>query len=726
MLKMVGRVVPNAPRRFEDKPLYQVGLIAFCLMAAFSASAYVKNGSTATVNSKNMSNTDALADLQAALDDKDVSTVIVTGTIKLEDNTYLSANSVAKGERKVVQVENPFIPENGKITLTKSSGSNLLDTIETPEVGSYSTYKLFEIPNYCNVVISNITLMGGFEGKRTVDGDAVSTGGIDNYGHLTMYDVDITRTGTALLNRPNATAVLVDCNIVRNANWYGGGILNFATPSGNSYINGGTVIMDRCSLTENQSLGPSHGGGAAENQGNMYLNNCIVANNASTEIGGGINNCKGGDLYVMNCTFTGNITTSDEFGITAGGAIGNAGGAGNVYIANSILAHNGYDAGGYVDESSLGRYEGSTSEHYCHLANTAIDATAGMDRLDATNLTVKIEGLFNGYSENGIIASGGDNYDDEGVIRSSNFTHPLVAHPDVDDPYGLAPQMMSVETNHYVFTLAVDTYFDYSAVLAGESKTPYMGYKVGDEIVKLGGNNSDVLLPNDESMLVTVTFSGESRLPDADGYQRNVIGAATVEPLKNVKDPLPPGVFEVRLGQFTGGQVSGVTVYGDSYISNSLVTVHAMAESAHYLNGWMINDVVVPDTAQQYIFSFTVYTNIVITPIFQPVVTQIYRARQRYPWNNLVDIDYSVAETNAVRYRLVFLATYEENGVTNTIQLKTFRKNANVQELQRLGQREDLHRAGDHRVTWDSAADGVDLKGKKVHYRALACEGEER
>jgi hypothetical protein len=253
-----------------------------------------------------------------------------------------------------------------------------------------------------------------------------------------------------------------------------------------------------------------------------------------------------------------------------------------------------------------------------------------------------------------------------------------------------------------------------------------MGYKVGDEIVKLGGNNSDVLLPNDESMLVTVTFSGESRLPDSDGYQRNVIGAATVEPLKNVKDPLPPGVFEVRLGQFTGGQVSGVTVYGDSYISNSLVTVHAMAESAHYLNGWMINDVVVPDTAQQYIFSFTVYTNIVITPIFQSVVTQIYRARQRYPWNNLVDIDYSVAETNAVRYRLVFLATYEENGVTNTIQLKTFRKNANVQELQRLGQREDLHRAGDHRVTWDSAADGVDLKGKKVHYRALACEGEER
>ena len=543
-----------------------------------------------------------------------------------------------------------------------------------------------------------------------------------------MYEVDITRTGTALLNRPGATAVLADCNIVRNANWYGGGILNFAEAysygGGTAYRNGGVLVMDRCSLTENESLGPTHGGGAAENQGYMYLNNCIVANNASTEIGGGINNCKGGDLYVMNCTFTGNITTSDDYGVTAGGAIGNAGGAGNVYIANSILAHNGYDTGEYVNNSSLGRYEGASYEHYCHVANTVIDATAGMDRLDATNITVNVEGLFAGYREDGIVAAGGDP-DEDGINRSSDFLHPdVVADPyEGDLPYEYAPKMQSVETNHYVFTMAVDTYFDYSAILSGTGSKPSMGYKSGDQIVMLG-NGDGVLLP-DSDMLVTVTFNGDSRLPE-DGYQRNVMGAATIEPLKNPETPLKPGVFLVKLGKFTGGQVSGVTVYGDSYISNSVVTVHAMAESAHYLNGWMINGEVVADTAQQYVFSFAVTTNITLTPIFQPVITQIYRARQRYPWNNLVDIDYSVAETNAVRYRLVFLATYEENGKTNTIQLKTFRKNANVDEVQRLGNRADLHRAGDHRVTWDSAADGIELKGKKVHYRALACEGEER
>ena len=712
----------NAECRGVAALFRRMALFVLC-MSAFSVLATDEtDGVSSTVR------VGTLQELQNALDDENVSTIIVTKTIELTDGTYLSANSRADGRsRKIVQVESPFLPDTGKVTLKANNGT--YNEILSPEAGTYSTYNLFDIQENSRVVISNITLMGGFEGSRIVDGDSASTGGIDNKGHLTMYEVDITRTGTALLNQPGARAVLVDCNIVRNANWYGGGILNFAEAysygGGTAYRNGGVLVMDRCSLTENESLGPTHGGGAAENQGYMYLNNCIVANNASTEIGGGINNCKGGDLYVMNCSFTGNITTSDDYGVTAGGAIGNAGGAGNVYIANSILAHNGYDTGEYVNNSSLGRYEGASYEHYCHVANTVIDATAGMDRLDATNITVNVEGLFAGYREDGIVAAGGDP-DEDGINRSSDFLHPdVVADPyEGDLPYEYAPKMQSVETNHYVFTMAVDTYFDYSAILSGTGTKPSMGYKSGDQIVMLG-NSDGVLLP-DEDMLVTVTFNGDSRLPDDDGYQRNVMGAATIAPLKNPETPLKPGVFLVKLGKFTGGQVSGVTVYGDSYISNSVVTVHAMAESAHYLNGWIINDEVVADTAQQYVFSFTVTTNITLTPIFQPVITQIYRARQRYPWNNLVDIDYSVAETNAVKYRLVFLATYEENGKTNTIQLKTFRKNANVDEVQRLGNREDLHRAGDHRVTWDSAADGIELKGKKVHYRALACEGEER
>ena len=701
----------------------RVFLLLVILPVWTALGAYTVNNGVATVTVPNPSNEAqnlaALADLQAALDDESVKTVIITHTITLPNGTYLSAGPTSP--KKVVQVANPFLPENGKVTLTTSSTAEdaQLDTILTPEANTYSTYNLFDITDDARVTISNITLMGGFEGSRNVSGDVATTGGIDNYGTLELYDVDITRTGTALLNRPGSTAVLADCNIVRNANWYGGGILNFAeaysTSGGTAYRNGGTLIMDRCSLTENESLGPSHGGGAAENQGYMYLNNCIVANNASTEIGGGINNCKGGQLYVMNSTFTGNITTADEYGVTAGGAIGNAGEAGNVYVVNSVFAHNGYDYGEYVNPSSIGRYKDSTDEHLCHLANTVIDATAGMDRLDATNVTVKYDGLFNGYSEGGIVAAGG-HIDVNGVKYSSDFTHPLVSAPK-DDPYRYAHTMTSVETNHYMFTLSVYTYFDYSGILNGTAVKPHMGYNNGEAIVVLG---KDTITPS-ENMIVDETFDKEKkRLP------HNMMGAGWIDPKLDPEKPADPNIFEVRLGNFTGGKVSGVTVYGDSYISNSVVTVHAMADSAYYLNGWIINGEVVKDSAQKYVFSFVVTESIVIVPIFQPVETKIHRARQRYPWNNLVDIDYSVAETNATRYRLVFLATYEENGVTNTIQLRTFRKNANVNETQRLGDREDLHRSGEHRVTWDSAADGVEIKGKKVFYRALACEGEER
>ena len=665
-----------------------------CLAVFLAYGAYTIENDVAVVST--------LEDLQSALDNDDVSIVKVTKTLQLTNGTYLcSSVRTATGKRKVVQVMEPFLPESGKVTV---SGDSL---VEPTIVQGENDYNLFTVPAGATVTISNLTLKGGFTGSVTA-GYTGSTGGIDNYGSLQLIDTVITQTGTALLNRPGASSVLVDCNIVRNANWFGGGILNLGEEENGSFKNGGTVILDRCSLTENESLGSSHGGGAAENQGLMCLNNCVVANNASTEIGGGINNCKGGTLYVMNSTFTGNVTTSKEYDVSAGGAIGNAGGAGHVYIVNSILANNGYDNGNYVSKSCLGRYDDSTDPHACKLVNTVIGATAGMDRIDATNSSAHVDGLFSGYAESGIVAAGGQHNG-----YSSDFPHPNVI--DKKDEYAYAPVMVQVDTNHYLCTLSVATYFDYSTVLSGGK--PSMAYALEDgKLVTLG---PDVAAAN-EKMLVDVTFDGGSRVP------ANAIGAVAVKWKTEEEKPSQPGIFEVRLGEFTGGRVSGVTIYGDSYISNSMVTVHAVADSAHYLDGWIINKNKVEDSEQQYVFTFSVYTNITITPVFAPVVTQVYGARQRYPWNNLVDIDYSVSEEDAVKYRLVFIATYEEGGVTNTIQLRSFVRNDDVSVPQRLGDRPDLHRSGDHRVTWDSAADGVRLKGKKLSYRVLACEGDER
>lgn len=690
------------------KRILSVVLCVFTVLAA-SAAVEVVNATTVKVST--------LADLDTALSSDEISTIIVTRCITLSNGTVLDG-LLSTGEKKTIQVEKPFLPEDGKVRIS-TVGSTV--QMVSPADGDYSEYNLFLVPQGSKVQIHNVTLMGGFTGTRTVANNP-SVGGIDNYGFLEMNGVDMLRTGTALLNRPGSRALLVSCNIVRNANWYGGGILNFSQEdsASDSYINGGVLIMDRCSLTENESLGPEHGGGAAENQGLMCLNNCVVANNASTEIGGGINNCKGGRLFVMNSVFTGNITTSAAYGTLAGGAIGNAGGASHVHIVNSILAYNGYDDGESVSASSLARYS-EAEEVHCTMLHSIYDAISGLPAIDTTGTTKEYSDIFAGVHNTGIVAAGSTGTDGE----TSPFDHPLVSRSETDsDSWSLAPVMLPQKEDHYVYQLAVTTYFDYSGFF-NDTMTIAMAYKEGDEVKPLG---EAIGIPeNLEESRVTESFDGSSRDPV------NFIGAGFVKLSSEEQgEDEEIALFYVQLGQFTGGRVSGVTIYKDSYRSNSIVTVHGIPDSAYYLDGWKINGEVIPNTERLYIFSFTVTTNILISPIFIPVQTKIIKVQQRYPWNNLVDIDYSVSEKDAVDYRLVFIATYiDENGVERNLQLKSFVNNSGKDdegryEEQRLGLKANLRKAGEHRVTWDSAKDGVRLKNGSISLRLIACQGDER
>ena len=690
----------------------KVALSVLCMTVTVTVSAAIETVNETTVR------VETLDDLKTALQDPAIETIIVRKCITLENGTELDGQTTGT-KNKTIQVEVPFLPADGRVRIGLAADGKTTQIIEPAE--GYSTYNLFKIEAGSKVTIKHVTLMGGFTGSRTV-GDDPSVGGIDNYGYLEMIGVDMLRTGTALLNRPNARALLEKCNIVRNANWYGGGILNFSQRDGDTdnYINGGTLIMEGCSLTENESLGPAHGGGAAENQGLMLLNNCVVANNASTEIGGGINNCKGGDLFVMNSTFTGNITTSEEYGTMAGGAIGNAGGASHVHIVNSILTYNGYDDGEAVVSSSLGRYS-EAQEVHSTMQHSVYDAVSGLPQIDMTGTTKEYQGIFSSVQSSGIIAAGATGQD--GI--TSSFDHPLVSRTETDsDSWSLSPVMLSQQTNHYIFANSVTTYFEYKGIF-NEPMHIHMAYETNGVVVALG---EKVTVPPDnelEASKVKVGFDGKSRT------ENNFIGASGVSVIEKEEEREDITLFVVKLGDFTGGRVSGVTVYNDSYRSNSVVTVHGIPDSAHYLDGWIINGEKVHDSEQQYIFSFTVTCDITITPIFTPVETKIIRVRQRYPWNNLVDIDYSVSEKDAVDYRLVFIASYTEGGTNVTKQLKSFIKNSGKNEQgkfeeQRLGWKADLRKAGEHRVTWDSAKDGVRLKGAPIALQLMACEGDER
>ncbi len=679
-----------------------------CLSLAFAAVAET----TVTVST--------LDELQNALARKDVETIVLSNTLDLPDGTVLNSDTTP---RKVIQVEKPFLPEDGKveidITYNEDTGVTTGSELVSPTNGAYSTYNLFNIAENCHVVISNVTLMGGFKGSRTAD-YTVTTGGIDNKGHLEMVGVDMLRTGTALVNHIGARASLFHCNVVRNANWYGGGILNLgADTDATDASSNGYIVLDCCSLTQNQSLGPAHGGGAAENQGLMVLNNCVVANNVSTEIGGGINNCKGGFLYVLNSTLVGNITTSSAYGTSAGGAIGNASGAGEVHIVNSIMAYNGYDNGSFVEASSLGRYEGSTDNPSCSIVSSVYDDVAGITVNIATNSTKDISGLIGSLdSEHGISAAGTTN----GV--TSAFTHPLLTSTDSTDPWALQPQMENLTEGHYLVGNATPTYLDYSKLFT-DGTLIVAAYGESDDLTLLCPSGGDETIVTEE-MLVTMTFDGSTRNPNSIGSGK----VAIVTPGTGGDEVLAPNLFWVMLGDFTGGRVSGATIYRDSYESNTIVTVRAQPTSAYYLDGWMINDKEIPNTAQQHLFSFTLTTNVVVTPIFRPVETKIVRVRQRYPWNNLVDIDYLLEEKHAKDYRLVFMGSYETSpGVTNHFQLKSFVHRETPQEAYRslrVGEEDPLRQHGSHRITWDSAKDGIKLKDKKVQFRLWACEGVEQ
>ena len=118
-----------------------------CACAGFFASAaedYTVEAGVVTLDVKKLGNDKALEVLKKALDNSDVRKIILTDTIKLSGMHYISSDSESR-EKKIIQVEKPFLPESGKVLLTASGTDGKLDTIESPAEDEYSNYKLFEI-----------------------------------------------------------------------------------------------------------------------------------------------------------------------------------------------------------------------------------------------------------------------------------------------------------------------------------------------------------------------------------------------------------------------------------------------------------------------------------------------------------------------------------------------------------------------------------------------------
>lgn len=299
------------------------------------------------------------------------------------------------------------------------------------------------------------------------------------------------------------------------------------------------------------------------------MNNCTVANNQSTEVGGGINNYHG-ILYILNSVFTGNVTTSST---TCGGAIGNNGGT--VYAANSAFTYN--YAGGVL--SDIGLYSGTNVSLY-NCAYTAIQkssSTTGNPTIkDSKDLSSEntIESVFNGSRKSGIVDGNGDE-------QSTTFNRPIIM--DFNGTYGVYPN-----ENSPLLKGGTDTYFDVDL----NNWTVKMAY--GETPTKLGNLYA-------ATTQVTEYSTGEERDP-------KVIGASSSK-LYEAKN------YTVKVNAAEGGTVEGGSVHGDSYKEGTIITVEAIPDENHNFAGWIKgNDTKVSITDNPYEFELT--SDVTLTPVF--------------------------------------------------------------------------------------------------------------
>ncbi|MBE6828466.1 MAG: hypothetical protein E7514_07685 [Ruminococcaceae bacterium] len=471
----------------------------------------------------------SLAGLTAALTDSDIDEIIVTQTITLPNGTELYGNG------KTVRAEITGVDEQGIV----QNGSD---------------YTVFKTASDATVHIYDMTIMGGSisavineTGKLYLDNVTITrSGSDDNAGGGLKNGVQNLSDGKNTSHK-TAYVIMKNSSIVRNVAIYGGGFMNY-----------GTLIMDGCSLSENRSINVAGGGGAGENEGYAYLNNCTVANNTSSEIGGGINVCKGGELYIMNCTFTGNVTYCNG-GNNFGGAVGDNDCV--VKAVNSIFANNYYinKSTQTVTPNDIGLYSGNDVTAYNSIVGTVSGGTATLE-----NCSSNTDNLFAAYVTGNVLAG-------DGTESTADFSKPAVVQNASGELY------TPVSGDYQGDIEGVPTYFDYSDL---------------DNIRMYFTDEDDT------------TFFAGSAVEPTDMPVGNALDDSERETtLIGSSNSLGEGktIYTIKVKASEHGSIKGGTIYGDSYIvitdgsvvsAEEIITVklEATPDSGYYFSKWLFED----------------------------------------------------------------------------------------------------------------------------------------
>lgn len=516
-------------------------------------------------------------------------------TIELLRNNYavgelmtIATRLTIRGNGYVVKVDEPFTDDSGYVDL------NCTTDVKT----------IFQIDNGGDVLLEDMTIMGG--GQNVGSGTGAGTHDVYTYavvvahemsgnntiyqtastGVLEMRHVTITRSQGGLFTAFGTKAYVENCNLVRNARYCGGGLYNR-----------GFLVMVGSSLSENRSLSSAGGGAAAENQGDMYMNNCVICNNGSTEVGGAINQFNSGNiqagngritrLYLMNSTLTGNFSSYTSDG---GGGIGSHANTTctnlDIYAVNVLLCNNYYynTANQTLTDSDFFVKDGTTmaDNNLLYSVYGRINASSSV----APHVTEcwqlsdpSAQSVFKGYTQSAR------------VYEQSKTTAPITGaalESDADQPLARYAPIFDGSLAD-VGTDGVYTYFDASD---WRHEVVKMSYKTNEGTMTALGKCAAA----SEADIVT-TFYESSFAYGVDDREIGIVGASGFG-----ADVRSYTLYLVRNPQ--NGTVSkNLTLNGMSYPEGSEVTVVATPEFACTFLGWYDeNDQRVSDKAA-YVFT---------------------------------------------------------------------------------------------------------------------------
>lgn len=498
--------------------------------------------------------------------------------IKFTNNIVVTAEIASaktltfNGNGYTITVPRPGLDESGKFN------------------SSPSLFRVFNFSAAKTTTINNLQISGGF--SQTSAGGAIVVGS----GHTLKINNSIVSNsragddanaygGGGIYNN-GGTVYMKGCKVIRNAATYGGGFLNYSS---------GKMFVENSTFSENRSTSTGGGGGAGENNGAatyLYINNSTFSNNKSTEIGGGINNVSA-TIYVVNSSFTGNVTYGSTL---AGGAIGNNGG--KVYAANTLFAYNYRRATGTVtspttyslDDVLAYSSPGNVHLYYCiyhaSLASSGVDYSTGHN----INYTGNATGTDNTIFSGGVLTRITDGTGAEiGDASTGKVYQPFL----YDNNTGIAPTLKTGSFTLQTANLGTKIGF------TNGSGTPVIGY-----YDRLATTPAWVNLVSTSPASYEITT-------DQVGTTRNTPSA--IGAIQGVVDNL----YMLKVNYSADGSVSGGTVYGDVYPSGTSVTLTAIPNSGKQFVRWdyVVGGSGTASTSNPY--TVVVNKDITLVPVFQ-------------------------------------------------------------------------------------------------------------